>query len=127
MRITEKLRYHFAPRAGTYRIAIDDRQRAPNDRWSLDLSQPGEKTSEDYALIARIFDPTTGHPVLVAAGLGSSGTAAAARFLLDPEQIDHLAAHAPANWQHKNMEAVLRTQIIDNREGPPQLLEYFFW
>jgi hypothetical protein len=133
MRLTEPLRFHFLRRGTTYTFAIEDRQHPETGGWSVDLSQPVDLAQppghdrEDYALVARVFDQTTGRPVLVVAGLGANGTAAAVRFLLDPTRTAELVAHAPPNWDRLNMEAVLRTQILDNHAGPPTLVASTFW
>jgi hypothetical protein len=127
MRVTSPLRYHFVRRPASYVFAIEDRQHPELGGWNLDLAQPSDRASEDYAIVARIFDQTTGRPVLVAAGLGANGTAAAAQFLLDPARTAELSAHAPRDWQRLNMEAVIRTQILDNHAGPPHLVACTFW
>jgi len=127
MRVTSTLRYRFVRRPASYVFAIEDRQHPELGGWNLDLAQPSDRASEDYAIVARIFDQTTGRPVLVAAGLGANGTAAAAQFLLDPARTAELTAHAPRDWQRLNMEAVIRTQILDNHAGPPHLVACTFW
>ena len=127
MRVTDPLRFHFVRRASPYIFSIVDRQHPELGGWNADLAQPAERSTEDYAIIARIFDQTTGRPVLVAAGLGANGTTAAAQFLLDPARTAELAAHAPREWQRLNMEAVLKTQILDNHAGPPHLVTCIFW
>jgi hypothetical protein len=127
MRVTSGLRYHMVRRGATYSFGIEDRQHPEQGGWNADLTKPTDRITEDYALVARIFDQTTGRPVLVVAGLGANGTAAAAEFLLDPAKNAELAAHAPKNWQRLNMEAVLKTQILDNHAGPPRLVVCTFW
>jgi len=127
MRVTDSLRYHFAQLPNSYVFAIQDRNHPEQGGWHVDLAPSAGSASEDYAIVARIFDQTTGRPVLVVAGLGANGTAAAAQFLLDPVRTAELAAHAPRNWQRLNMEAVLRTQILDNHAGPPRLVACSFW
>lgn len=127
MRVTEPLRFHFVRRATPYVFAIEDRAHSNQGGWQLDLSQPADRASEDFAIVARIFDQTTGRPVLIAAGLGANGTTAAAEFLLNPDRTAELASHAPHNWQRLNMEAVIRTQILDNHAGPPHLVSCTFW
>jgi len=127
MRVTSPLRYHFVRRPASYVFGIEDRQHPELGGWSLDLAQPTDRSGEDYAIVARIFDQTTGRPVLVAAGLGANGTAAAAQFLLDPARAAEFTAHAPRDWQRLNMEAVIRTQILDNHAGPPHLVACTFW
>jgi len=127
MRVTEPLRYHFVRRGSSFVYAIEDRVHPELGGWDLDMAQMPDRGTEDFALVARVFDQTTGRPVLVVAGLGANGTNAAAQFLLDPARTAELTAHAPRDWQHLNMEAVLRTQIIDNHAGPPHLVACTFW
>jgi len=132
MRVTSGLRYRLVSRGqdsrgGNYSFGIEDRQHPEQGGWNGDLTRPTDRITEDYALVARLFDQTTGRPVLVVAGLGANGTAAAAQFLLDPARNAELAAHAPKDWQRLNMEAVLKTQILDNHAGPPRLVVCTFW
>jgi len=127
MRVTERLRFHLVRRGETYVYGVEDHQHPEAGGWNVNLAQPPERSTEDFAIVARIFDQTTGRPVLVAAGIGANGTAAAAQFLLDPERTAELAPHAPRNWQRMNMEAVIRTQILDNHAGPPHLVDCYFW
>jgi len=127
MRLTAPLRFHFVRFPSTPVYAIEDRQHPELGGWRVDLSQAPDHASEDFALVARIFDQTTGRPVLIVAGLGANGTTAAAQFLLDPARTAELTAHAPRNWQRLNMEAVVRTQILDNHAGPPHLVVCEFW
>ena len=127
MRVTAPLRYHFVRRGVSFVYAIEDREHPELQADGPDMAQMPDRGTEDFALVARIFDQTTGRPVLVVAGLGANGTNAAAQFLLDPARTAELTAHAPRDWQHLNMEAVLRTQIIDNHAGPPHLVACTFW
>jgi hypothetical protein len=127
MRLTDPLRYHFIRYGSSFSFGIVDRQHPEQGGWNEDLTRPTDRVTEDYALVARIFDQTTGRPVLVVAGLGANGTTAAAQFLLDPARMAELTAHAPRDWQRLNMEAVLRTQILDNHAGPPRLVACTFW
>jgi hypothetical protein len=127
MRLTEPLRFHFVRSPSSAVYAIEDRRHPELGGWRVDLSQTTDHASEDFALVARIYDQTTGRPVLVVAGLGANGTTAAAEFLLDPARTAELTAHAPRNWQRLNMEAVVRTQILDNHAGPPHLVACEFW
>jgi len=127
MRVTEPLRFHFVRRGTTYVFAIVDRQHPEQGGWNVSMVQSFDHATEDFAIVARIFDQTTGRPVLVVAGLGANGTNAAAQFLLDPARTAELTAHAPRDWQRLNMEAVLRTQILDNHAGPPHVVTCAFW
>ena len=127
MRVTAPLRFHFVRRGDSYVYGIEDRKHPERGGWNVNMAQSFDRATEDYALVGRIFDQTTGQPVLVVAGLGANGTNAAAEFLLDPERAAELNAHAPQNWERLNMEAVIRTQILDNHAGPPHLVTCVFW
>jgi hypothetical protein len=127
LRVTDPLRFHLVRRGNSYMYGIVDRQHPEQGGWNVDMAQTPDHANEDYAIVARIFDQTTGRPVLVVAGLGANGTTAAAQFLLDPARTAELTAHSPRNWQRLNMEAVIRTQILDNHAGPPHLVDCTFW
>jgi hypothetical protein len=127
MRVTEPLRFHFVRRGTTYVYAIEDHRHPEMGGWNVDMVRDANRATEDFAIVARIFDQTTGRPVLVVAGLGANGTNAAAQFLLDPARTAELTAYAPRDWQRLNMEAVIRTQILDNHAGPPHLVTCTFW
>ena len=127
LRVTDHLRYHFIQRNSPSTFFIEDREHPEQGGWGVDLALPVDRVTEDYAIVARIFDQTTGQPVIVVAGLGANGTNAAAQFLLDPARSAELAAHAPRDWRRLNMEAVLHTQILDNHAGPPHLVSCYFW
>lgn len=125
LRLTTPLRYHFVRTGGRFAYGIADRLRPQAGPWRLDIEN--DKATDDYAIVARIFDPTTGRPVMILAGLGANGTAAAAEFLLDSERTAELGRHAPREWRRMNMEAVVRTQVLDNHAGPPHLVACNFW
>jgi hypothetical protein len=38
-----------------------------------------------------------------------------------------LARHAPPNWEGKNIQIVLATEIIDGQPGPPRVVSTHFW
>ncbi|HEX8926052.1 MAG TPA: hypothetical protein VF786_09685, partial [Terriglobales bacterium] len=96
--------------------------------WLLDRTvQQGTGTYKDYALVARFVDPATDKPVVIAAGLARGGTVAAGEFLVSPQHIKELAVRAPKGWQHKNIEVVLETQVIDGRSGPPRVAAMHVW
>ena len=77
-------------------------------------------------MISRYLDPRTGHVIVVAGGLSGYGTEAAGRFLTDPAALESLARQAPAGWDRKNMQAVIRTPVLEGAAGPPQLLATYF-
>ena len=125
MRVLEPLRFHMERRGSTLVYDILDRQQP--QQWFLDLAKPFGTVTADYAIVASVFDKTTGRPILIVAGLGANGTMAAANFLEDPRYTVQLEKVIPTGWKGGNMELVIQTQVIDDRAGPPQLIAQTFW
>ena len=125
LRVTEKLRFGFESRDGE--AVLVDRKNPGKTPWASRWDIPYRKLSRDYAIIARIHDPLTGQPVIIAAGISEEGTESAGEILYNPEYIKLLLAHAPANWEERNMEAVIETQVIDSNPGPPNVLAVEYW
>jgi len=127
LRYTAPLRFHFANNPEMNRFWVEDRQRPDNREWFLDRSQQATGTYKDYAIVTRGLDPSTGRFVVVVAGIARGGTIASGEFLVDPQHMDELVRAAPTDWEHKNMEIVLETQVIDGRSGPPRINAVYTW
>jgi hypothetical protein len=96
-------------------------------RTVIDLSEQYSKEAQDYAIVSRFHDPTTGEPMVIAAGLGESGTAVAGEFVTNAEEIRQALQQAPKDWHSKNIEFVLGTEVIYGKFGPPRVLAAYFW
>ncbi len=125
LRVTQKLRFGFESRDGV--AVLVDRKSPNSSAWATAWDLPYEKLSKDYAIVARIHDNTTGQPVIIAAGISEEGTEAAGEILYNPVYLDSLIAKAPPDWEHKNMEAVIETQVIQGHSGPPNILAVETW
>ena len=125
LRLTGPLRFSFIhPEPDVF--AIRDLQN-PSAAWKVDTSVAYMKQTDDYALISRVKDSTTGRVVVVAAGVAYWGTIAAGEFLTDPKYMDEVAKSAPSGWERKNMQIVIGTTVIAGNSGPPQVLATYFW
>lgn len=116
---TNDLRYAF--RDGT---RIEDRE-DPGHKWSVSETHKG--ATEDYALISRLLHSNTGGPVLVIGGIGSFGTQAAAEFVSSPEKMNDLLKSAPAGWENKNMQAVLRVKVVGYAPVAVDVVAISYW
>jgi hypothetical protein len=125
LRVTQKLRFGFESKDGV--ATLVDRKSQKNGSWATAWDLPYEKLSRDYAIVARIHDSTTGQPVIIAAGISEEGTEAAGEILYNTVYLDRLLAKAPADWEKKNMEAVIETQVIQGHSGPPNILAVETW
>ena len=128
MRATRDLRFHFNGKFEGTRLFvwIEDRNNPANHNWQVDFSQPYQTLARDYALVGRYYLPETGHPVLLAAGIGANGTQAAAGCLTSRSCMKAILDRDPAHGR-KNIEAVLGTDVIENRTGLPDVLAVHSW
>ncbi len=130
MRLTRPLRYHFTFTGNEEGAGVDSIVDTTNPQptgWSLDSSQPYLSVTTDYAIVARFHDPTTEGPVLVIAGVGPYGTEAASEFVQSPQYLAQLEKALPPGWQNKNLEVVLKSDVIGSKAGPPVLLNAYSW
>lgn len=125
LRITQNLRFGFESKDGT--AVLVDRKSPKASPWATAWDLPYEKLSRDYAIVARIHDSTTGQPVMIAAGISEEGTEAAGELLYNPVYLEALLAKVPADWERKNIEAVIETQVIQGHSGPPRILAVESW
>lgn len=106
---------------------IEDAQNPTFRGWSLDFSKPFKEQTTDYAVVARFYSPTTGAPVVVAAGISSNGTEAAGEFIVSPEGLAKLKKLAPNGNLNLNFEAVLKVQVVDGNTGAANIVASQFW
>lgn len=128
LRLTGPLRFHFANDPGMTRFWIEDRSHTEKHDWVLDRSvQQQTGTYKDYAIVARFVEPNTDQYAVIAAGIGRGGTVAAGEFLVDPHRMEEMEKLLPKDWQHKNVEVILETQVIEGRSGPPRVTAIHVW
>lgn len=128
LRMTRDLRYRFGNDPGMSHFWIEDTQSHDQLRWSVDREiQQTTHNYRDYAIVARFRDANTGKLAIVAAGIARGGTIAAGEFLTQPGVMDAIKARAPRDWDGKNMEIVLSTEIIDGSSSPPKVVATYFW
>lgn len=128
LRLLQPLRFHFFPdsvdSADTENSIVDREQ--PQVRWERDHSIP-YSSADDYALVARFRDPTTGGWVVVLAGLGRNGTEAAAQFATSPHYLQLLHERLGSGFTNHNLEAVLKVKVIEGKTGAPSILAVHAW
>jgi hypothetical protein len=103
---------------------IIDRQNPARRDWSAPMA-PG--ITEDYALIARAPEPESGQMMLVIAGLGEKGSAAALEFVTNPKYLEGWAAAAPQGWEKRNIEVVIKSKLINDDWGEPRVVATHVW
>ena len=127
MRSMQLLRYQLVANFTPGINGILDRDDPHRLRWSVDFNAPYSTIPSEYAIIARFSNPTIGQPTVIAAGVGANGEIAAAEFLTTPAYFNEFAHHAPRDWAYRNVEIILKTQMINGTNGPPQVVATYFW
>jgi hypothetical protein len=128
LRLTRGLRFRFGNDPQMTHFWIEDTQSPAHTHWGIDRNvQETTNNYRDYAIVARFRDANTGRLAVVAAGIARGGTIAAGEFLTQPANMASITAQAPKNWEGKNMEFLLSTEIIDGRSSPPKVEATYFW
>ena len=127
LRLTGPLRFSFLRNSNTMVNRIQDHNDPQNAKWSDDMNAPYQNLKQDYAIVSRVVDPTTGRVVVTASGLAKFGTEAAGEFLTSRSALEEMAKGAPKDWDRKNMQIVIGTGTIGRSAGPPHVLATYFW
>lgn len=122
LRLVDPLRFHLNPRPDEFFV---DRLN-PQVRWARDSSQP-YSSADDFSLIARFRDATTGDWVVVLAGLGRNGTEAAADFATSPHYMQLLRDRLGRGFANRGVEAILRVKVVDGKTGAPSIVAVYDW
>jgi hypothetical protein len=122
MRLLDPLRFHFAD--GTTEAIVDRLQ--PQVKWTRDTTRP-YSSADDYAIVARFRDPTIDGWVVALAGIGRNGSEAAAHFATSPHYMQLLRDRLGKNFAGKNVEAVLKVNVIEGKTGAPSILALHAW
>jgi hypothetical protein len=125
MSLSAPLRFHFVQ--GPSSVSIVDRRDPQKGDWIVDYRRPYAFAEHDFAIIARYSDPTTGGNVLIIAGIGAHATQAASEFVATPSELEPLRQIAPYGWQGKNLEMVVRTDVINGESSPAKLVALDTW
>jgi hypothetical protein len=123
LEMTASLRFVFAEKEGTF--WIQDRS-SPDRRWSWGFGPDGAFT-QDFGVAVRLFDSKTGQLLISVAGLSASGSDAAAQLISEPNYLAEALRGAPADWQRKNMQVVVETDVTNGMAGPPHVVAAYFW
>lgn len=129
LRLSAMRRFSLAVDSQRRLVYIKDAQRPERRDWQVPLDwctgshpKPCPHVHQDFALISRVADPTTGNIIVIIGGIACFGTAAASEFLSDPELTKALdAARIPPSTA-KTIQIVLGTKVVDDHPGKPYLI-----
>lgn len=120
-RLTTDLRFHLENNFEARHYELRDRARPGKIVAIVDSG------SVDYAIVNRIFDPSTEGPMVSAAGTTHLGTLAAGDFLTSEVYMREAFRKVPRGWHRQNVQVVLRTRIVGGMAGPPEVVALHIW
>jgi len=84
-------------------------------------------SSEDFGLVTRLVNSSTGQFVVLVAGLGATGSDAAADLLVGPNNLEKALRDAPKDWPQKNVQIVVSTTVTGSTAGPGKVEAVYVW
>ena len=88
---------------------------------------PEGEDLDDYALITRMWDPTTRQHVVLAGGIMNYGTQVAGEFLTRPAYLAEAFRNVSSDWPKQNLQIVLHVNVIDKVPGAPRVIALHMW
>ncbi len=120
LRLTNGLRYEFHNGNAIENHSVHKKQ------WTITYSPDGQVVT-DYGLIARLVNSPTGKSLIVVAGIGESGTRAAAEFITHDRDLQKVVNKLPADWPRKNIELILRVTVVNNIPTHSSIVAIHYW
>jgi hypothetical protein len=121
--LTSGLRYYFDKNQATRSYELLDRQHP----GKILVSVPKSNRPEEYAIVSRIFDPSTEKTVIAVVGMTFYGTMAAGDFLTHASYMEDAFRGAPAGWARRNIQVVIKSPMVGGVPGPPKVVTTYFW
>jgi hypothetical protein len=95
--------------------------------WNLPNLPRDRRTTEDYAVVSRVFHPDTHAMLVEIAGITQYGTDAAGDLVTNPDLMAEAVQGAPAGWTRKNLQIVLRVKVISGAPTSPKVVGLYSW
>ncbi len=123
-KLTRQLPFRFVTLEGG-RNVIQDNQH-PERIWTLDTKQSALSNTRDYGMVSCFLDPESNEYVLIAAGIGKSGTEAAAEFLTNEAGLSSWLRSTKTIFGD-NVQVLISTDVVEGKIGSPHVIDYARW
>ncbi len=125
LRLISKLRFHPRMDFATQKMWIEDAQHPERKDWSAPWGVAYSDSHDDYALVTRCMNPLSGQVSIVIGGLGLHASQAAGEFVTNPAFMNSLSGDL--RDPNRNMQIVLKINVINGEAGPPQVVATYYW
>jgi len=130
MELQQSWRFQFTFQPGYNSVLVDTTDKpsggAKPRQWSVPATNDGTAI-EDYVLVCRLRNVSTGGFVVVLGGVKQFGTEAAGRLVSDADQFAKVARDLPAGWEDRNLQVVLHVRVIGNTPAQPEVAAWDSW
>lgn len=125
--MAKDLRFTIQRDDAVTRTWISDRQHPDRRDWSVQVNAQTSSVAEAYALISRVWNPTTGRFMVCISGLSPYATSAAGEFVSNPQKMAELLKSAPSGWGRGNVQMVIAATRVGTNIGIPRAVATYFW
>jgi hypothetical protein len=123
MWMTKELRFTIETVNNQRRVVDRDN---PSRFWEDQIS-PAGKQMDEYVVVTRLLHSPSGQPMISIAGIGPYGSQAGGQFVTTAASLREVLKYAPENWEHENLQFVLKTKISNGLPNKPELVAATFW
>jgi hypothetical protein len=123
LNMTDNLRFVFES-GDSAQMHIQDRVDRSRSWWPKGSQG---NIAGDYAIVSRILESKTGGILVIIAGLNHEGTRAAGEFATNPQLIADLVKNSPKDWNKKNLQVVLHTDVVNGIPSSPTVVAVYYW
>ncbi|HUK23823.1 MAG TPA: hypothetical protein VLV49_04525 [Terriglobales bacterium] len=127
IRLNDQLRFRFQMNPEGDQWWITDAQKPGDKIGFLRLGNAVEDFKQDYAVVSRLYDPSTEQPTVIVAGLTPYGTLAAGEFVTDTRYLEEFIRQAPRDWEHKNLQVLIDAKVVNGSVGAPHVAAVYTW
>jgi hypothetical protein len=78
-------------------------------------------------VVSRLLVSPAGQSLICVAGISNYGSQLGGEFVTNPRSLQALIKRAPHNWERMNLQVVLRTTVVNDAPGPPEIVAVYFW
>ncbi|MGA3186612.1 MAG: hypothetical protein ABSF22_05820 [Bryobacteraceae bacterium] len=96
-------------------------------QFTLPNLPPDRHTTEDYAIVSRVFLSDTHAMMVELAGITQYGTDAAADLVTNADLMAEALRGAPPDWRGKNLQLVIHVKVISGTPSSPKVIATHFW
>jgi hypothetical protein len=125
LRLVSKLRFRPRMDFATQKMWIEDSQHPERQDWSAPWGVAYSESHDDYALVTRAVNPLSGQVSIEIGGLGLHASQAAGEFVTNPIYMNSLSNSL--RDQNRNVQIVLKINVIKGEAGPPQIIATYYW